>query len=57
MEMFDLKDKDSQKTFKDYTSNTDMFTKCFLTDEDINNQFKKWQKRLQKSFHACFRKI
>ena len=57
VEMFSFKDKHSQLTFKEYTSNTNMFSKCFLTDENIIDQFKNWQKKLKKSFHICFRKI
>ena len=56
-EMFSFKNKKSQVLFKEYTTNTTIFTKCFLTDENINLQFEKWKKRLQKSFHACFRRI
>ena len=42
VEMFCLKDQYAQKSFKEYTSNTHMFTKCFLTSEHINDQFRNW---------------
>ena len=43
--------------FKDYTSNTDKFSKCFTSDGNFDIQFKKWQKVFKKSLYACFRKI
>ena len=48
------KKKNSHMIFKDYTTNTNMFRKCFFTNDDMKLQFDKWKKKLQKSFQACF---
>ena len=43
--------------FKDYKTNINMFTKCFLTNDNIKLQFEKWKTKLQNLFHACFRRL
>ena len=55
--MFSLREKNGQKAFKEFTTNTNKFSKCFLSEENFENQFKKLQKVFQKSLHACFRRI
>ena len=49
-----LRKKNSQMIFKDYTTNTNMFRKCFFTNDNMKLQFDKWKKKLQKSVQACF---
>ena len=55
--MFSLRENNGKIAFKEFTTNTNMFSKCFLSEDNFENQFKKWQKVFQKSLHACFRKI
>ena len=57
IEMFNVRNKLCQREFKDFTTNTNRFTKCFLTEEAFEIQFKRWQRQLQKALHASFRKI
>ena len=45
IEMFNLKNKICQSKFKDFTSNTNKFTRCFKTEEDSKIQFKRWKKK------------
>ena len=56
-EVFNLRNKMCQDDFKEKTSNTDQFTKCFESEETIDIQFKKWHRRLLKALHTSFRKI
>ena len=56
-EIFNLKNPICQKQFKEFTSNTDRFTKCFMTNETLEVQYKRWQRQFQKSLHANFRKV
>ena len=56
-ELFNLRNKVCQQKFKEFTSKTNMFSKCFQSDESIDEQFQRWQTKLQKAMHACFRKI
>ena len=35
-----------------------MLTKCFTSkDEDVDIQFKRWQRRFNKAIHPCFMKV
>ena len=55
--MFNLQNKLCQKQFKQYTTITDKFSRCFETEELFDIQFKRWQRLLQKALHKNFRKI
>ena len=57
VEMFNLRNKICQQQFKEYTSKSNILTKCFLSDETIDKQFERWQKQFRKSLYACFKKI
>ena len=57
IKMFNLRNKLCQKQFKDFTTNTNRFTKCFSSNESFEIQFKRWQRLFQKALHANFRKI
>ena len=57
IEMFNLRNKECQIDFKQKTSNTDMFSKCFIGEETIDVQFKRWKRRLQKALYSSFRKV
>ena len=57
VEMFNLRNKHCQLLFKEYTSKSNILSKCFLSNEPINTQFIKWQKLFEKALHACFRKL
>ena len=57
VEMFNLTNKECQAKFKMFTSNTNLFSKCFESDESIDIQFNRWKRKLIKSLYACFRKI
>ena len=57
IQMFDFKNKDSQIVFKNLTSNTDEFTKCFDNDLKIEEQSTKWRKVLDSYFYKSFKKI
>ena len=57
VKMFNLTNQECQAKFKNYTSNTNIFSKCFESDESINLQFNRWKRKLVKSLYACFRKI
>ena len=53
--VFNVKNKKCQNMFWNYTSNTNMFTKCFeSSDRGIIVNFDKWQIKLQKALYACF---
>ena len=54
---FNVRNKLCQKTFLEYTTYTDMFTKCFTSQKDLEHKFNTWQSKFQKSLYACFRKI
>ena len=57
IEMFNLRNKNCQQIFKEYTSKSDILSTCFKTQESVETQFEKWQKKFNKCMHACFRKI
>ena len=47
-EMFNLKNRENQQKFFLLTNETDGYTKCFKnSDEDIDVQLRKWNKKLQ----------
>ena len=57
VQMFNTRNKLCQQEFKEFTSKNNCLSKCFITDETLETQFKKWQKNFQKALHSCFRKI
>ena len=57
IEMFNLRNIHCQKIFKEYTSQNTTLSNCFITNESVDTQFLKWQRKFQKTLHACFRKI
>ena len=56
-EVLCLRNKADLKTFKEKTSKTNRFTRCFTNDGDIQKEGKKWMKTLQNTIHKCFRKV
>ena len=56
-DMFNLLNKVCQQNFGEKTTNTNVFSKCFESDESINIQFKRWHRRLVKALHRSFREI
>ena len=52
VEMFNLKDKDCQKRFKQYTTETESFSNCFISKDTFEKQFIKWQKIFTNSLYA-----
>ena len=52
-----MRNKLCQKQFKEFTNNTDRFTKCFSTNETFEVQFSRWHRQFKKSLHANFRKV
>ena len=58
IETFNLKNKECQKKFSELGSKDNRFSQCFVSDgESIHIQFKRWQRKLNKAIHACFRKV
>ena len=45
-EVFNFKNLDCQETFFKLTNNTTTLSECFETDENVENQSKKWFKHL-----------
>ena len=56
-EIFNFKDKKSQAIFKDITSKTDEFSKCFENDLPLEVQVKNWRQVLLSNCKAAFKKI
>ena len=56
-EVLNLKDKESQKRFKEETSNTKKLSEVFDNEDDLEKQTKKFLKRLQRCIHMCFKKV
>ena len=57
VEVYNLKNKDCQIKFKDYTSNTNMLSSIFNSDEDINILAQRFIKKLNGCIKTNFRKI
>ena len=55
--MFNLKNKDGQKKFKELTSNTDNLSSIVAGEGDINVTTKKFLKKLDTCIYKCFTKI
>ena len=56
-EVYRLRNTEELRQFKDATTYTNRFTKCFSQGGDINQEGEMWMKTLQKSIHSCFKKI
>ena len=57
-DVFNVRNKQCQQVFCEFTSEKNMFTKCFQSqDEDVTVQFSRWKRLLNKAIHTCFRKI
>ena len=57
-EVFSLRNKTQQKEFYEFTSKEGRFTSCVSScDESVEVQFRRWKRILNKSIHACFKKI
>ena len=54
---FNVRNKLCQQKFHEYTTNTNMFTNCFVSTKQLVHQFKTWKSKFQKSLFACFRKV
>ena len=57
VEMFNLKNIDCQKKFKEMTSEKDLFCAMLKTSEDINLITNKFINKLDKCISKCFKKI
>ena len=58
VEVFNVRNKVNQKEFCTFTSKDNRFNKCFIScEESVDIQFKRWQRFVNKSINACFRKI
>ena len=56
--LFNLKNKDGQKMFKEATTNNNEYlSKVFSEESDLNTATEKFLKKLNKVLHKCFRKI
>ena len=55
--MFKFNDKESLKTFKELTSNTNQLSKIFDTHKDLNTQTKAFIKRLKGFTTKSFEKL
>ena len=57
IEIFQFKDKTAQATFKNLTTETTEFTKCFENDLNFEEQAANWKKVLNDYFHKAFKKV
>ena len=57
IEMFNFKDKEGQDKFKQVTTETLEFSKCFEDDAPLIEQIDNWQKILKSSCSKAFKKI
>ena len=54
-EVYRLRNEEELKIFKEATSNTKRFTRCFVGEGDVRDQGKRWLKVLQKTIHTWIR--
>ena len=57
IELFNFKNVDCQKMFREKTENFTSLTECFKTNENIGKACKNWFKTLKGYFFDCFTKI
>ena len=56
-EILNFNDINSQLIFKEVTSNTDVFTKCFSDVQNVTNEAEKWMDTLKSHCKKAFKKI
>ena len=56
-EIYRLRNKTDLQKFKDHTTNTTKFTKCFTVNGDVQKEGKLWLKTLKSTIHRCFKKV
>ena len=56
-EIFNLRNPEELQIFKETTTNTNVFTKCFQGNDNIKVQGKRWMKLLQGAIRRSFKKI
>ena len=56
-EIFNFKNKQCQQKFNDVTNNSSKLSECFNQHEDFSKQSTLFFKRLNGTFHQCFKKI
>jgi hypothetical protein len=56
-EIYIFKNREGQEKFKNLSSETDDFSKCFLSEKSILSQVKDWQDTLEAYCKKSFRKI
>ena len=56
-EVYRLRNVEELQIFREATSNTDQFSKCFMGDDDVKVQGKRWMKLLQNTIKKSFTKI
>ena len=56
-EIYNFKNKESQKMFQQITSETTEFTECFKTNAPLNCQIENWRKLLKSYCYKAFPKI
>ena len=57
IEMFNFKNEEGQKLFKEITTNTNEFSNCFANNAPLADQIVNWQKVLKSSCRKSFKKI
>ena len=57
VEIFNFKEKEAQILFKKLTSETDVFSNCFLNKSPLSLQVKMWRSTLESYCQKSFRKI
>ena len=57
VELFNLKNKSCQESFKELTSVTDILSSSFRAEDDLNSCTRKFIKSLNQCIRKCFRKI
>ena len=57
VEILNFKDKEGQIKFRKLTSETDAFSKCFMSDEPLLIQIRKWRNTLDTFWRKSFKKI
>ena len=57
VEIYNLRNRESQNVFKENTSNTERFSNCLSDDSALDVQAKRWEKCLKGSIAQSFKKI
>ena len=56
-EVYRLRNEEELIQYREKTTHTDKFTRCFTKDGDIAEEGKKWMKEVNKTIKSCFKKI